>query len=162
MDINQEVERLREIPMLSKVETSRLKLLAFTSRLVQYEDREALFHVGDPADSVYLVMEGEVEILAETEGGETTTLVRGENALIGEMAVISKQERSASVRARGNVLVLRIEDDVFLQLLTGNAEVALDVMRQLSDKLAEAHHANEQLQNQLFALKAVQAGGEDG
>lgn len=160
MDINQEVERLRKIRMFSKVETSKLKLLAFTSQLVQYQDQELLFHVGDPADSVYLVMSGEVEILAETLAGEMTSLVRGENALIGEMAVISKQGRSASVRARGRVRVLRIEDDVFLTLLTGSAEVALDVMRQLSDKLAEAHHSNEQLRNCLYALQATEGREE--
>lgn len=155
MDINQEVERLRKIPMFSKVETSKLKLLAFTSKLVHYQDHELLFHVNDPADSAYLVMRGEVEILAETDDGVVTAITRGENALIGEMAVISKQPRSASVRAKGPVTVLRIEDDVFLQLLTSNAEVALDVMRQLSDKLTEAHHANEALQNRLRSMQQV-------
>ncbi len=153
MDINQEVDRLCQIPMFSKVETSKLKLLAFTSKLVEYQDGELLFHAGDPADSVYLVMSGEVEILVESDDDQQSMIVRGENSLIGEMAVISKQGRSAAVRARGRLLVLRIEDDVFLQLLTGNPEVALDVMRQLSDKLTEAHHANELLQQQLNTLK---------
>lgn len=155
MDINQEVDRLSQIPMFSKVETSKLKLLAFTSQLVEYQDGEILFHADDPADSVYLVMEGEVEILADavpdTDGD--SVIVRGENSLIGEIAVISKQGRSASVRARGRLTVLRIEDDVFLQLLTGNPAVALDVMKQLSDKLTEAHHANERLLQQLNTLK---------
>ncbi|WP_210397695.1 cyclic nucleotide-binding domain-containing protein [Motiliproteus sediminis] len=149
MDLAQEVERLRKIPMLSKVETSKLKLLAFTSQLLHYHDGEALFHLKDPADSVYLVMSGEVEILTESECGTLNSIVRGEGALIGEMAVISKTGRSATVRAKGGASVLKIEDDAFLQLLSGNPEVALDVMRQLSDKLAEAHQANEALQKQL-------------
>lgn len=151
MDLVQEVERLRKIPMLSKVETSKLKLLAFTSQLLQYRDGDALFHLKDPADSVYLVMSGEVEILTESDCGTISSIVRGEGALIGEMAVISKTGRSATVRAKGHATVLKIEDDAFLQLLSGNAEVALDVMRQLSDKLAEAHRANEALQKQLHS-----------
>ena len=150
MDINQEVDRLSQIPMFSKMETSKLKLLAFTSKLVEYADGDILFQASDPADSVYLVMDGNVEILIDSDDGDDLSIVRGENSLIGEMAVISNQGRSAAVRAKGRVIVLRIEDDVFLKLLTGNPEVALDVMRQLSDKLTEAHHANEQLQQQLY------------
>ncbi|OMH39738.1 cyclic nucleotide-binding domain-containing protein [Motiliproteus sp. MSK22-1] len=152
MDINQEVDRLSQIPMFSKMEASKLKLLAFTSKLVEYDDGDILFHADDPADSVYLVMEGQVEILVDSDNGSSSSIVRGEDSLIGEMAVISSQGRSASVRAKGPLTVLRIEDDVFLQLLTGNPEVALDVMRQLSDKLTEAHHANECLQHRLNAL----------
>ena len=138
--------------MFSKMEASKLKLLAFTSKLVEYDDGDILFHVDDPADSVYLVMEGQVEILVDSDSEDSSSIVRGEDSLIGEMAVISNQGRSASVRAKGTVTVLRIEDDVFLQLLTGNPEVALDVMRQLSDKLTEAHHANERLQYRLNDL----------
>jgi CRP/FNR family cyclic AMP-dependent transcriptional regulator len=149
LEITQEVHRLSQVPMFSKLDESKLKLLAFTSKLLEYQDNDLLFKEGDPADSVYLVLDGEVDILV----GEESIIVRGENALIGEMAVISKQGRSASVRAKGAVVAMRIEGDVFLQLLTSNAEAALDVMKQLSDKLTEAHHANTQLQEQLNAFK---------
>lgn len=147
LDIHQEVERLSQIPMFSKVETCKLKLLAFTSKLVNYNSGEMLFFVDDAPDSVYLVLSGEVEILSDSDAD--SAIVRGENALIGEMAVISGQRRSASVRAKNDVTVLRIEGDVFLQLLTGSPDVALDVMRQLNHKLLEAHQANEQLHAQL-------------
>ncbi|MEH6627393.1 MAG: Crp/Fnr family transcriptional regulator [Motiliproteus sp.] len=153
MDINQEVDRLSQIPMFSKMETSKLKLLAFTSKLIEYQNGETLFHIDDPADSVYLVMRGNVEILLDSTDGASAAIVRGENSLIGEMAVISKQGRTASVRAKGAATVLRIEDDVFLQLLTVNPDVALDVMRQLSDKLTEAHKTNELLQRKVQAAQ---------
>ncbi len=43
MGIHQEVEFLRGIPKLSKLVSSKLKLLAFTRRLVEYRDGEYLF-----------------------------------------------------------------------------------------------------------------------
>lgn len=146
MDINEEVSRLSQIPMLSKVETCKLKLLAFTSKLMEYQDGEILFKEGDPADCAYLIMSGQVEIYVGNSEEAEVIVTRGENDLIGEMAIISKQTRSASVRAKGKVTVLRIDDDVFLQLLSSDSEVALDVMKQLSNKLTEAH---EQLQQAL-------------
>lgn len=152
MEINQEVHRLSQVPMFSKVEKSKLKLLSFTSQSLEYQHGELLFQEGESADSIYLILEGEVEVLVKVENGAEDVIIRGENSLIGEMAVISKQGRSASVRAKGKVIALCIEAEVFLQLLTGNPEVALDVMKQLSDKLTEAHHMNEHLQAQLSAL----------
>lgn len=153
MDINQEVEFLRSIPMLSKLDSSKLKLLAFTSRLVEYRDGEYLFRKNDPADCVYLIMSGNAEVVSDSASSEDESqvaLVRTEGELIGEMAVLSRQERTASIRAKGVLSVLCLEGEMFVQLLASNPDVALDVMRQLSDKLAQAHEANTQLQQQLL------------
>ncbi|WP_421870052.1 cyclic nucleotide-binding domain-containing protein [Motiliproteus sp.] len=140
--------------MLSKLDDSKLKLLAFTSRLVEYRGGDYLFRKDDPADDVYLIMQGEAEVMAKPDcDGEACTekviLTRTSGDLIGEMAVISKQGRSAAIRARDGLKVLRIEGDMFVKLLTSNSDVALDVMRQLSDKLAEAQETNNLLQRQL-------------
>lgn len=156
MDLNQEVDYLRSIPMLSKLDSSKLKLLAFTSRLVEYQDGEYLFRKQDPADAVYLIMRGNAEVVIEDEATDSVqvALVRSEGDLIGEMAVISQQGRSASIRAQGCLSVLCMEGEMFVQLLTSNSDVALDVMRQLSDKLAQAHESNSQMQQQLQTLAA--------
>ena len=153
MDINREVEYLRSIPMLSKLDSSKLKLLAFTSRLVEYRDGDFLFHKDDLADAVYLIMKGQAEVITEStdEAGAQIALVRGEGDLIGEMAVLSQQGRTASIRARGDLSVLCIEGEMFVQLLTSSSDVALDVMRQLSNKLAQAQDSNNRLQKQLMA-----------
>jgi len=74
--------------------------------------------------------------------------VLGPNELVGEMGVLAKAPRSATIRARGQVQALRIEADMFLELLAENPDVALDVMRQLSEKLARAHKLFEQLQGE--------------
>ena len=69
------------------------------------------------------------------------------------MAVLSKTTRSASIRARGRVQALRITDDAFLRLLTENASVALDVMKQLSDKIARSFRQYEDLYSELERVK---------
>jgi len=55
-------------------------------------------------------------------------------------------------------LALRIADDMFLKLLAENSEVALDVMRQLSEKLARSHHQFEELQSKLQRLEGNRSG----
>lgn len=154
MDVFDEADQLRQVPMLSKLEPSKLKLLAFTSEALSYKDGDYLFRAGEPSDSAYVILDGEVDILAQTESGEeVAVLTRGRDELIGEMAVLSNAPRSATLKARGAVKTLRIDNDTFLKLITENPAVALDVMRQLSGKLAEAHGQLEALESRVRKLR---------
>ena len=56
---------------------------------------------------------------------------------------------SATIRARDGLVALRISDEMFLKLLAENPEAALDVMRQLSDKLVRSQDQFIGLQKQL-------------
>ena len=87
--------------------------------------------------------------MVETEDGLVPVVTRGQNELIGEMAVLTNSPRSATLRAKGQVRTLRISDDAFLKMLSESPDVALDVMRQLSKKLAESHQQVENLQIRL-------------
>ena len=135
MSLNEEVDLLRSIPLFTRIEPSKLKLLAFTSEESQFRDGEVLFRAGAATDSAYVVMSGEVEVFADEPVGEPL-VVLGENQLIGEMGVIGNSPRSATLKARGEVRSLRIASDDFLHLMTENPEIALDVMRQLVERLA--------------------------
>ncbi|MEM7406775.1 MAG: cyclic nucleotide-binding domain-containing protein [Pseudomonadota bacterium] len=149
MDLLQEADLLRKVPMFSRLEPAKLKLLAFTSQNLSFANAEELFRVGDPADCAYVVMEGEVEVMAETGIGEVVAVTLSQNELVGEMGVLMKAPRSATIRAKGEVKALRITDEAFVKLLRDNPDVSLDVMRQLSEKLARSHRQFEDLQSQL-------------
>ena len=135
MDLFRDAEQLRQVPMFARLDAARLKLLAFTSEESQFRDGEVLFRAGAATDSAYVVMSGEVEVFADEPVGEPL-VVLGENQLIGEMGVIGNSPRSATLKARGEVRSLRIASDDFLHLMTENPEIALDVMRQLVERLA--------------------------
>ncbi len=66
MDLKTESDALRKVPMLAKLEPAKLRLLAFTSQLLTYEDAEILFDKGDPSDSTYVLIDGEMEVLVGT------------------------------------------------------------------------------------------------
>ena len=151
MDIQAEADLLRKIPVFSKLEPSKLKLLAFTSQSLIFEDTELLFRVGESADSAYVIVEGEVEIVSETESGDFVVGVLGQNEIVGELGVLTNSPRSATIRARGRAVALRISDEMFLRLLAENPEVALDVMRQLSDKLVKSLRQYEELRERFDA-----------
>lgn len=154
MDIQAETDLLRNVPMFAKLDPSKVKLLAFTSQCLHFDDGEVLFREGDRADSAYVIMNGEVEILSDTGGTQFVAGTLGRNELFGEIAVLTKAPRSATLRAKGELVALRISDDIFLKLLAENPAFALDVMRQLSEKLIRSHHRFEELKGTLQKLEA--------
>ncbi len=151
MDIQRETEALSKVPLFSKLEQSKLKLLAFTSELQIYEDGDVVVDEGEAADCAFVIMEGEADIYAKTKGGGDDVVVGTlrANQLLGELGVLTSSPRAATIRARGRLMMLRIDGDMFLKLLAENPPVALDVMRQLSGKLVLAHRQYEELQDKL-------------
>ena len=91
-----------------------------------------------------------VDVFAEGEDGTLVPIITlGKNELVGEMAVLSNAPRSATLKAHGRVRTLRIDNETFLKLVTENAHVALHVMKQLSDKIANTTRLVERLQREL-------------
>ena len=158
---------LRKVPFFGGLDSAKLKLLAFTSHALKFAPGEALMRKGEPADNAYVILEGEVEIVGETNAGEFIVAVVGRNELQGEMGVITNTPRGATVRAKTAVRALRISGDVFLRLISENPECALDVMRQLcarvnasNARLAAAQRDLESLKVQLRQSQATSAGGK--
>ncbi|MFT5549340.1 MAG: CRP/FNR family cyclic AMP-dependent transcriptional regulator [Candidatus Azotimanducaceae bacterium] len=149
LDLAQETDLLSKIPMFAKLDLSKLKLLAFTSETLTFEDNGIVFHAGDTADCAFVIMQGSIDILIDTENGPVVSLTLQQNQLFGELALLNNAPRNATLRAKGQIKVMRITADMFLKLLTENSEMALDVMRQLSNKLAKSHEHVEVLQQEL-------------
>jgi CRP-like cAMP-binding protein len=165
VDIQRETEALSKVPLFSKLEQSKLKLLAFTSELQTYEDGDIVVDEGEAADCAFVILEGEADIYAKTKakanseagvgGGEVVVGTLRANQLLGELGVLTSSPRAATIRARGRLMMLRINGDMFLKLLAENPPVALDVMRQLSGKLVLAHRQYEELQDKLQQIGDV-------
>ena len=150
---------LRKVPFFGGLDPAKLKLLAFTSRALRFASGENLMRAGELADSAYVILEGEVEILGKTNAGEFVVAVQGCNALIGEMGVIMNAPRTLTVRAKDAVRALRISDEVFLRLLTENPDCALHVMRVLSARLTVGLREMELLKGQLQEAQAASGRG---
>ena len=144
---------LRRVPFFGGLDSAKLKLLAFTSRALKFAPGEDLMKKGGVADSAYVILDGEAEVIGETGGGEFVVAVLGSNALIGEMGVIRNVPRGLTVRAKTPVRALRIASEVFLGLITENPGCALDVMRQLSARVDASNARLAAAQRELETLR---------
>ncbi len=135
--------------MFAKMETSKLKLLAFASEMVSFQDGDIVFNSGDSADYAYVIMEGSVDIITETDKGPVVTVTLSQNQLIGELGLLNNTPRIATLVANGNLLAMKVTAEMFFRILRDNSEVALDVIRMLSTKLTNTHEQLEMLQKQV-------------
>jgi CRP-like cAMP-binding protein len=133
MSLTEELEAIKRIPLFSKVDPARLKLLAFASERLTFADGQYLFHLGDDGDGAYIILDGAVDVLAGNP--EQTVAKLGANELIGEIGMLCSQPRTASVRAVGTVTALRIPKDVFMPMLTKFPGMALEVTIELAHRL---------------------------
>jgi CRP-like cAMP-binding protein len=135
MDLSAEVTLLSQVPMFREVEPSRLKLLAFGSQRLRFDDGELLFRQGQDADAAYLVVEGDVDVLVSGPDDEMLVARMGPGCVIGEMGVLCDTRRTATVRARGDLVALRIPGEIFRDMLHEFPGMALAVMRDLASRL---------------------------
>lgn len=150
MELKEGVALIRQVPMFAKLDSSKQKLLAFTGAYLTFEDGEVLFQKGDVADAAYVIVLGRAEVLSDA-GDLAVAVLDQPNELFGEISIICNAPRSATMRAQGRLEVLKITADMFLQLITENPPVALEVMRQLSQKLVANLRRFDELEDKLQA-----------
>jgi CRP/FNR family cyclic AMP-dependent transcriptional regulator len=99
--------------------------------VVALQPGEVLFRKGDAAIYVYVVKAGELQIINGNHVYETAR----PGGMVGEMALISDDARSATVRAHGECVIIPIDRKRFLFLVQQTPFSALKVMRVMCDRL---------------------------
>lgn len=90
-----------------------------------------IFRKGEAAKVMYLIIEGEVDLVL----GDTVIETANEGAFIGEMALIDEEPRSASARARSDCRVFPIDEARFQSLVRETPFFALQMMKTLARRL---------------------------
>jgi CRP-like cAMP-binding protein len=102
-----------------------------------YKDTEIIVKQGEPGDCMYVVQEGLVEIVNETDRGEVLLALRGKGEFFGEMAIFEREARSATVRAIGEALVLTIDKKNFLRRVHEDPSLAFHLVQTMSARLRQ-------------------------
>lgn len=141
MSLAEEVELLKKIPLFANIETSKLKLLAFTSERVSFNAGEALFHQGEMGDSAYIIVDGSADVVVDTPSGPLTVARVTKNDFVGEIAILCDVPRTATVKATTDLVTLCISKDLFFRMVTEFPQMAVEIMRVLAQRLEKTTKA---------------------
>jgi CRP/FNR family transcriptional regulator len=102
-----------------------------------YQDGEYIIHQGDVGDCMYVIQEGRVEVVVDTDGKEVRLAIREAGDLVGEMAIFEHEVRSANVRALGEVRVLTVDKKNFLRRIHEDPSLAFRIVQNMSHRIRE-------------------------
>jgi len=104
---------------------------------VEHAPGEYVFREGELGTEMYIIHEGQVEILNRVGDEERLLAVLEKGDFFGEMALLEDRPRAASARALTATRLLQINGSTFDQMLRDNPEIAVRMMRKLSRRLRE-------------------------
>ena len=109
-----------------------LKAIASIAGERFYSDGDAIMRQGEPGTEMYIIASGEVRVMSKM-GNEAMAEVarRKEGEVIGEMAIISHEPRTATLLASGDVRCLCIDQKQFESIIRERPETSLAIMRVL-------------------------------
>ena len=102
-----------------------------------YQDGELVIRQGEVGDCMYVIQEGQVEVFIQEGDKEVQLAILNEGEFFGEMALIDREVRTASVRARGLVRLITIDKKNFLRNIHEDPAIALRLAEVLSRRIRE-------------------------
>jgi NTE family protein len=137
LELQSVADFLRNVQVFAQLPQELRERIAELADDVSIARGEWLFREGDPADAVYVVRVGHLEVVQEQpEWAVLNTLTRG--AVLGELALLSGSPRSGSIRALRDTEALKIDKRHFDELLASSPELARALTRVLSHQLQES------------------------
>ena len=127
------VELLKGIPLFAQCSKKDLRDIARLTEEVAFDQGEVLIGEGERGSEVFVVVDGTLEV---SRGGEGNLAEVGAGQVVGEIALLSNQPRSATVTAATSVRALRIGGAEFLDLLERMPLLWLKITRALADRIA--------------------------
>ncbi len=102
-----------------------------------YRDGEVIVRQGETGKCMYVIQEGQVEVVAEHDGEEIRLRTLGNNDFFGEMAIFERELRTATVRALGDTRVLTIDKKNFLKGIHEDPSLAFRIVETMSHRIRD-------------------------
>ena len=153
--LSEEVDLLRRIPLFAAIDPGKLKLLAFASDRMTYRDGQPVFRQGEVGDAAYVVINGKADIVVGSGEDEIVVAQAGQNSVIGEIAILCDVPRTATVRANGALVVLKVKKEHFLGLMIDFPKLGIQVMRELALNLSRTTAELTETKRELNHLRSA-------
>jgi len=119
-----------------------------------YQHGETIIRQGEVGDCMYVIQDGQVEVVSNAGGREVQLAVLDKNDFFGEMAIFEHEIRSASVRALGPARILTVDHKNFLRRIHEDPSLAYRLMEIMSNRVRKLSSEVTQLKQDPISLDA--------
>lgn len=156
---------LRQVPMFGQLSPASLELLSDNIGRRRLRSGETLFNQGEEGIECFVIVEGMLEVLTFVNGAELRLDIYSPGQLIGEMALLDRSPRSATVRALADADLVVLGEEAFKTLLASSPDLAMSMLRSGTSRMrntnqrmiSDLERKNAELQKAYDQLKAAQA-----
>lgn len=152
------IQHLREVELFSSLSDEELQWLCEEGQEVHIEPGEMHRSEGDPADWVFVMIDGEVQIIQQVGEQELVLTTYGSKTFFGELPVLTGESVYwAGGRAIRPCHILELHKDVFWQMLAKMPTVTTAILQTMAKRVQELQ-AMSQHREKLAALGTMAAG----
>jgi len=126
---------LKQTPLFLGLAEADSRMLLAEARIELYSDDEILFERGTPADRLFLVLDGHVEVFFDEGGRKSVLEVAKRPALLGEAALFTDGQYSDGARTVGFAKVVTVPAQAFRNALDNRFDLAQRMLATMSMRL---------------------------
>ena len=131
---------IEDIPVFSSLTPAERKIIQKRARLVEYKRGDIVYQEGTPSEAFYVVISGRFRVFSESRsepaGKNLFFLYRGDH--FGEISLLTDKRHSASVEAKSDGHVLKLDKEDFLKLVKEIPAISLHLSRSLGHRLTKS------------------------
>lgn len=125
-------ETLAAVPLFSGLTPEEMAEVVPLTEEARFEEGVEIVHMGDPGSSLFVILEGSVEVVLPGRSQDLELARLGAGDFFGEMALLNQEPRSATVRTLTPVRALVLGREEFRSLIQRSGDVALHLLEALS------------------------------
>jgi CRP-like cAMP-binding protein len=129
---NAKIELLKRVPLFSQCTNKELAAVAAVADEIDLREGRELTRQGAPGREFFVLIEGEADV--RRNGRKVRTLSGGD--FFGEIALVTKRPRTATVVARTPVRVLVVTDRSFRRMIEESPSMQTKVLQALAERLS--------------------------
>ena len=122
---------LKGVDLFSQIPAEDLAQIEQIAVETHFDRGQCIIKQGEIGDCLYLIIEGEVKVVMD----EVEIARLGEKECVGEMSILDSEPRSASVFAVTDVVLLKIKQEDFYEMISERPEIAQGVITVLTRRL---------------------------
>ena len=131
---------LRGIEIFEGLSVGELAAVASVTEETDYPEGQIVIREGEPGETLYLIINGEVSVIKGLGGDQPIELDRiGKGDYFGEMALFEDIERTASIRTESDSRLLILHKQEFKQIVREYPQIALEICKVLSLRIRRLH-----------------------
>ncbi len=166
MTRDEKVAVIKKTDIFKNLSEDDFRQIAEVAKELSFKKGDIIFEENTSADGFYIICKGKVEILKKGEDTEQLEVlaVKKDGDVFGEMAIIDEMPRSATIKAKTDLIILKLSKDIFNELLKSFSHIAVEIARNVcytvrssnSNYIRDLEKRNKQLKAAYQQIKKTQ------